>query len=54
MWRGILEWDVLGLLIDGFIDDGIGVFDRFDVMNFLNFRFYKKLILLIVHYFINY
>ena len=51
--EGVLERNVL-LLVDWLVNDRVGFFYYFYVLNFLDFRFNEKLVLLFVHYFIYY
>jgi len=50
----VLERDMLGLLCGWLIDDGVGLFDEADVSDLFDLGLDKKLVLLIVHYFIDY
>ena len=54
MGTDILEGDVPGLLSNRFVQQRTGVLYCLDVPHFLHFRLNEKLILLFVHYFIDY
>jgi hypothetical protein len=53
MYGLILERDMFGLF-RRLIGDVVGRVDVLNLMNLFDFRFYKKLVLLLVHYFIDY
>jgi hypothetical protein len=54
VYEMVLERYMFRLLNYRLIDDGIWLIYKADVSNLFDLRFYKKLILLIVHYFIDY
>ena len=53
MMRKVLERYMLGLLGNRLLDDGVRLFDETYISYLLDLRFNEKLVLLIVHYFID-
>lgn len=53
MERVVLEGDDFGL-VNGLVDDVVGLFNEFDIVDFLYFWLNEEFVLLVVHYFIYY